>query len=119
MENDPSILDAFAQRGEAKLGEPLVLLPHLAHPLLVLLPRVFVVFPQLGGLFLVGEACRQTYSTVPRCARAELYNAEINQRHQEGCHGEPVDSTSSPQVAPEAGIGEVPEEEEVGFIIDP
>ncbi|NMF83553.1 hypothetical protein [Nodosilinea sp. P-1105] len=108
MENDPSILDAFAQRGGVKLGEPLVLLP-----------QFFVALPQRGGLFLVGEACRQTYSTVPRCARASPYNAEINQRHQEGCHGEPVDSTSSPQVAPEAGIGEVPEEEEVSCVIDP
>nr|WP_238718535.1 hypothetical protein [Petrachloros mirabilis] len=38
---------------------------------------------------------------VPRCARALLYNTEINHCHHDGCQGESV------TVTPEAGVGDM------------
>jgi hypothetical protein len=72
-----------------------------------------------SSLCFFSQAICFSVSTVPRCARASLYNAEINQRHQDGCHSESANSTSSPQVVPDSGAGEVSEEGEIGFIVKP
>ncbi len=51
LENKPSILDSFVQRGAAKLGELRVLAPHFAQPLLLLvLPLIVLVQPLLVPL---------------------------------------------------------------------
>jgi hypothetical protein len=51
----------------------------------------------------------QTISTVPRCARASLYNAKVNQRHQGGGHCK--------SVAPDSGLADEFEDAEVSFVI--
>jgi len=64
-----------------------------------------------SALCCFSQAVCLSVSTVP-------LNAEISNRSHEGRHGEPVDSTSSPQVAPDAGVGDESEEGEILFIVE-